>query len=90
MIKEMITIARKHNDKEFSDTIKAHIQHTLKERQDFGLAQGTYAACKVVYDKATAGGKSAEDKLDDIIAFCRPILDMVAREAADKAAKAGD
>ena len=65
----------KHNDKEFSDNIKNHIRNSLQEQLSSGLAQGLYAACKVVRDKATADGKSPDDRLNDIVEFCNIIID---------------
>ena len=79
----------KHNDKEFNETIKANIRKALKEQYDFGIAQGMYAACKVIYDKVAVENPdyTTENRLNDIIALCKPIIDMVNEE---KARKTGD
>ena len=63
----------KHNDKAFQDKMKTTFRDNLERQFRNGLAQGMYAACKVVYDRATEEGKTAEDKLKSIIAFCEPI-----------------
>ena len=69
----------KHNDKEFTETIRENIRKTLQQQLNTGIAQGMYAACKVVCDKATSGEgeKTPEARLQEIIDFCKPIVDEV-------------
>ena len=85
----------KHNDKEFQDRIKAQerIKMTLRENLEKqfrnGITQGMYAACKVISDKASDETKTYEERINDIITFCKPALkDRDAKPAAQK--KAGD
>ena len=66
----------KHNDKEFQDKIKMTFRHNLEKQFRNGLAQGMYAACKVIHDKATKAEKSADEKLSEIINFCKQITKM--------------
>ncbi len=57
----------KHNDQVFKRVVTGGLQrqHTA------GVAQGAYAMCKVILDKATDETKTAEQRLEDVIAFCR-------------------
>ena len=73
----------KHNDKEFQDGLKQAFKSGFEKQFRNGLAQGMYATCKVVYDKLSDDGKSAEDRLKDVIAFCSPILEMRNQKAQD-------
>lgn len=60
----------KHDDKKFNETIKAKFRDGFKEQFRNGLAQGCYAVCKVVLDKAGDESKPAEERLKDIVSFC--------------------
>ena len=73
----------KHNDKAFQDKIKMTFRNNLEKQFRNGLAQGTYAACKVIYDRATNEEKSAEERLATIIQFCRPVINVANGKAAD-------
>ena len=53
--------------------LQKHLEAQLKT----GIMQGTYAACRVVYDKATDATKTPEENLESIIQFCKPIIDSV-------------
>ena len=66
----------KHNDKEFQDKIKMTFRHNLEKQFRNGLAQGMYASCKVIHDKAVNSEKTADEKLAEIISFCRQITKM--------------
>lgn len=57
----------KHNDGMF----KRVVTDGLRKQHTAGVAQGAYAMCRVILDKATNEAKSAEERLEDIIAFCR-------------------
>lgn len=57
----------KHNDGMF----KKVVTDGLRKQHTTGIAQGAYAMCKVVLDKATAKEKTADERLKDIIAFCK-------------------
>ena len=63
----------KHNDKEFQDKIKMSFRNNLEKQFRNGLAQGMYAACKVVYDRASDETKPIEERLEAVINFCGPI-----------------
>ena len=56
----------KHNDNMFRKVVTGGLQrqHTA------GIAKGAYAMCSVIRDKAMAEGKTAEEKVEDIIKFC--------------------
>ena len=74
----------KHNDKAFQDQIKMTFRNNLEKQFRNGLAQGTYAACKVVYDRATDAEKNAEERLETIIQFCQPIINVATGKAVDQ------
>jgi len=61
----------KHNDNMFRKVVTGGLQKTHRD----GISQGAYAMCKVVLDKAQKEGKTAEEKLEDIIAFCSICVD---------------
>lgn len=83
----------KHNDNRFKQAIKnenkmrAVFTQGLQDQLRSGIAQGTYAACKVMYDKAMDTTKGAEERLNDIIAFCKPVIEAVTK--AKENTKAG-
>lgn len=56
----------KHNDQVF----KQVVTDGLRKQHSSGIAQGAYAMCKVVLDKATDESKTIEQRLNDVIAFC--------------------
>lgn len=57
----------KHNDGMF----KRVVTDGLRKQHSLGIAQGAYAICKVVLDKAEDSKRSAEERLADIITFCK-------------------
>ena len=57
----------KHNDQVFKRVVTGGLQ----KQHTAGVAQGAYAMCKVVLDKATDESKTVEQRLDDVIAFCK-------------------
>lgn len=57
----------KHNDQVFRRVVTGGLQ----KQHTAGVAQGAYAMCKVVLDKATDESKTVEQRLDDVIAFCK-------------------
>lgn len=59
------TPVQRHNDALFT----AAVRRELQNQHAAGLKQGVYAVCKVVNEKATVDGKTAEERLNDIIAF---------------------
>lgn len=71
----------KHNDQVF----KRVVTGGLKKQHTAGVAQGAYAMCKVVLDKATDESKTAEQRLEDVIAFCK-----ICTKLADGQPIAGD
>ena len=56
----------KHNDKLFKQVVTGG----LRKQHTAGIAQGAYAMCKVILDKARNESKTAEERLNDVIAFC--------------------
>lgn len=62
--------------KENNEKIKAALKDQLERQLKYGLSQGMFAACKVIHDKATDQSMSIEDRLNDIIAFCEPLLEV--------------
>lgn len=56
---------QRHNDVLLTATVRKE----LERQHAAGLKSGVYAVCKVVHDKATAAGKTAEERLEDITAF---------------------
>lgn len=57
----------KHNDQVF----KRVVTDGLQKQHTAGIAQGAYAMCRVVLDKATDESKTVEQRLEDVIAFCK-------------------
>lgn len=60
----------KHNDKQFTEGFKSMLRGGMKQQFQEGLRQGTFAACKVIHDKALNEEKTAEERLEDIVNFC--------------------
>lgn len=56
----------KHNDQVFKRVVTGGLQ----KQHTAGVAQGAYAMCKVVLEKATDETKPVEQRLEDVIAFC--------------------
>lgn len=46
-------------------------QKNLEKARTVGIAIGVQTVCKVIYDKAMNKDKSKEERLDDIINFCK-------------------
>lgn len=80
----------RHNDKEFQEKLKLGIRANIERQFRNGVAQGMYAACKIIYDQATDDTKTAEERLQEIIKTCEPSIKAAAEKSADKAANAGD
>jgi len=72
----------KHNDKEFHDKLQMSFRYRLEEQFKRGLLQGSYAITKVVYDRATDENKTVDERLENIIAFCKTGLGLNAAAAA--------
>ena len=62
------------NNNTFQDELDRVFRGHLETQLKNGLAQGMFAACKNIDDIAADGKKSADDRLRDIRAFCRPVL----------------
>ena len=76
----------KHNDKAFTAMFKSKLRDGFKEQFQSGLAQGTYAACKVLHDKATDESKTPEERIRTIVQFCETFLKgKIGSELAAKA-----
>lgn len=57
----------RHNDNVF----KRVVTDGLKKQHSAGLAQGAYAMCNVILKKATDESKTVEQRLADVVAFCK-------------------
>lgn len=68
---EAATIAPFADPNEF---LEAKFRECLENVRMSSLAAGAIAMCHVIQDKATAEGKSAEERLADIIEFCETSL----------------
>lgn len=66
----------KHNDKEFHEELMMSFKQKLEEQFRRGLAQGMFAACKVMLDKASDEQKTTEELVEDIKVFCSQIVKM--------------
>ena len=89
---EVLPVGR-HNDKEFQDRIKMSFRHNLEKQFRNGLAQGMYAACRVVYDRLIDETKTPEERIAAIIAFCEPVVqnrDAKNRDKPEENIKGGD
>ncbi len=54
-----------------NDRLETAVRAKLLEWKQAGLAEGTKAISTVIYEKATDENKTCEERLDDIIAFCK-------------------
>jgi len=70
-----------HNDRAFQDHLTALFSGELETQLKNGLAQGVFAACKVVRDYATDETLEPDQKLKKIISFC----DVVVKPSLEKA-----
>lgn len=70
-----------HNDKAFQDRLTALFSGELETQLKNGLAQGVFAACKVVRDYATDETLEPDQRLAKITEFC----DVVVKPALEKA-----
>lgn len=68
----------KHNDQVF----KRVVTDGLRKQHTAGIAQGAYAVSKVILEKATDENKTAEERLADIIAFCRTCTSTIDGQSA--------
>ena len=68
-----------HNDALFTAAVRQQLQKTRTD----ALKQGVFAICKVVTDKANAEGKTAEEKLADIVNFCSVWVKKPEKDAAE-------
>lgn len=78
----------KHNDKQFTEGFKNMLRGGFKEQYQNGLRQGTYAACKVIHDKAVDDSMTPEERLQKIIEFCEVFASLKQNKGDD--AKEGD
>jgi len=56
------------------NAVAADLKQRLKKLQVDTMKTTAHSIVTVVHNKATAEGKSAEEKLDDIIRFCESAL----------------
>lgn len=57
-----------------SESARQAMRQTLEKTHRDGLSQGAYAMAKVIHDKLTAEGKTAQEKVDDAIEFCAVMI----------------
>lgn len=53
------------------NTFRSIVHGSLQQQHTAGLTQGAYAMCEVILDKAADETKAAEQKLEDIVGFCK-------------------
>lgn len=61
----------RHNDL----LLKQQFQKGFQRQHSASVAQGAYAMCKVIYDKAVDASKTAEERIDWIAHFCGKLLE---------------
>lgn len=61
----------KHNDLKFQTELQQTFRDKLQGQLKNGLARGMYAACKVINEKATNEEKTPEERIAEIIEFCK-------------------
>lgn len=64
----------RHNDNVF----KRVVTDGLKKQHSAGLAQGAYAMCNVILEKATDESKTVEQRLADVVSFCKACASPIA------------
>lgn len=62
----------KHDD----NTFKRVVTGGLQKQHTAGIAQGAYAMCSVILEKAKNEEKTPEERLEDIIKFCTICIDL--------------
>lgn len=58
------------------DNLRDELQPLLKKQYIRGLMDGTKAIAGVVHEKASASNKTAEERIEDILAFCNTSLEL--------------
>lgn len=59
---------------DFNAFLESELRECLVNVQTSSLAAGAIAMCHVIQNKATAEGKSTEERLADIIEYCEVAL----------------
>lgn len=62
------------NDVPNMDGIEAKLRDAMRSATNNGIMAGAKAMCNLVLDKAENPDKTAEEKLQDIISFCKTNL----------------
>lgn len=52
------------------ETLRGDLEAQMQKVRLHGLAAGAKAVSQVIYEKATAKDKTAEERLNDVINFC--------------------
>ena len=73
----------KHNDQLFKKVVTGGLQ----KQHSAGIAQGAYAMCRVVLEKATDETKTVEQRLKDVIDFFEVCAKLPAGRSAQEASK---
>lgn len=69
----------KHNDQLF----RQHFREGFQRQHNNGIAQGAYAMCKVIHDKAVNTDIAEEERLQWIIAFTSTMLNYKPAEETE-------
>lgn len=78
-ISEDVTKLNRENER-----LTGIVQARLLEFHQKGLAEGSKAMAGVVYEKATDTSKSYEERINDIIGFCKTGLKIKTDERKEK------
>jgi len=62
------------NNNEFPDELKEAIRIQLRRQLVAGIGEGAYAMCSSINRIAKDDSKSVEDRIQEIIAFCAPMI----------------
>lgn len=73
-----------HNDKASQDHLTALFSGELETQLKNGLAQGVFAACKVVLDYATDETLEPDQRLTKITEFCKVVVKPTLEKAETK------
>lgn len=68
--------------------LQRQFQRGFQRQHTAGVAQGAYAMCKVIHDKAADDSIPTEDRINWILNFCGKLLDSAAGQT--KEADSGD
>ena len=76
-------------DKQQEETLRQEFEKGLKAQFRNGLAQGVYSVSKVIHDKAADESLPAEERLNEIIRFCKISIDVNKAKASSESPDGG-